>query len=165
MDEPDTESPAITIELRVDRSLVPVWQVIANRQMNPAPLRASHRALFGVARIGGDATAELRWSRTSGLLRMTEENDQKPIGQKLIEAARAAKQATQSSFNELSGVANAVITSARVLRAIHGASSLTAALNSDSLQIKDGAVSLHQNGVPMWQVAIFETGSPLIGNS
>lgn len=149
VDEPDTESPAITIELRVDRSLEPVWQVIADRQMTPAPLRASHRALFGVARIGGDATADLRWSRTSGLLRMTDENDQKPIGQKLVEAARAAKQASSSSFNELGGVANAVTTSARVLRAIHGTSPLTAELNSDSLQIKEGAVSLHQNGVPM----------------
>lgn len=149
VDEPDTELPAITIELRVDRSLEPIWQVIADRQMNPAPLRASHRALFGVARIGGDGTTDLRWSRTSGLLRMTDENDQKPIGQKLVEAARAAKQATEFSFKELSGVANAVTASARTLRAIHGASPLFAALNSDSLQIKEGAVSLHQNGVPM----------------
>lgn len=149
VDEPDSESPALTVELRVDRSLEPVWQVIADRQATPAPLRSSHRASFGVTRIGGDARADLRWSRTSGLLRMTNEDDQKPVGQKLVEAARAAKQATASSFNELNDVTSQVTALARLLRAIHGDSPLTAALNADALQIKEGSVSLHQNGVPL----------------
>ncbi|GAA3299286.1 ATP-dependent nuclease [Glutamicibacter nicotianae] len=149
VDEPDSESPALTVELRVDRSLEPVWQVVADRQATPAPLRSSHRASFGVIRIGGEARADLRWSRTSGLLRMTNENDQKPVGQKLVEAARAAKQATASSFEELIDVTDQVTTVARSLRAIHGVTPLTAALNADTLQIKEGSVSLHQNDVPL----------------
>lgn len=149
VDEPDSESPALTMELRVDRSLEPVWQVIADRQAIPAPLRSSHRASFGVFRIGGDARADLRWSRTSGLMRMTNEDEQKPVGQSLLDAARMVKQATASSFGELDEVTNQVTIIARLLRAVHGLPPLKAALNADALQIKEGSVSLHLNGVPL----------------
>lgn len=71
VDEPDDEDPALTVELRVDRYLEPVWQVVAARQPDPTPLKANQRATFGVVRIGSDSVTDLRWSRSSALLRMT----------------------------------------------------------------------------------------------
>jgi putative ATP-dependent endonuclease of OLD family len=150
VDEPDTEPPALTVELRVDRYLEPVWQVIADRQSTPGVLRASHRAAFGVVRVGSDNVTDLRWSRNSALLRMTTgAEDQRPTGQTLIEASRAAKSATMNAFHELTGIAEKVKTQARLLRGIRAEATLSAALNADSFQLGEGAVSLHSGDVPL----------------
>ncbi|WP_426990794.1 ATP-dependent nuclease [Pseudarthrobacter sp. Y6] len=148
-DEPDTDRPALTVELRVDRYLEPVWQVIADRQSTPGVLRASHRAAFGVVRVGGDNVTDLRWSRNSALLRMTGAADQRPTGQALVEASRAAKSATVQAFNELNGIAEKVTVQAHLLRGIQPTATLSAALNSDSFQLGEGAVSLHNGDVPL----------------
>lgn len=149
VDEPDTETPALTVELRVDRYLEPVWQVIADRQSTPGVLRASHRAAFGVVRVRSDNVTDLRWSRNSALLRMTGVEDQRPTGQTLIEASRAAKSATLNSFHELTEIADKVQTQARLLRGIRAEATLSAALNADSFQLGEGAVSLHSDDVPL----------------
>ncbi|MFE4229963.1 ATP-dependent endonuclease [Arthrobacter sp. NPDC056886] len=149
VDEPDTETPALTIELRVDRYLEPTWQVVADRQSIPGVLRASHRAAFGVMRVGSDDVTDLRWSRNSALLRMTGAEDQRPTGQTLIEASRAAKNATVNAFHELTGIADKVKVQARLLRGIRAEANLSAALNADSFQLGEGAVSLHSGEVPM----------------
>lgn len=149
VDEPDTEDPALTIELRVDRYLEPRWQVIADRQPEAAPLRASHRAAFGVVRIGSDNVTDLRWSRNSALLRMTGTAGQTPTAQALVEASRAAKKATMEAFTELDVIAKKITHEARALRAVSATATLSAALNSDSLQLGEGSVSLHEGGIPM----------------
>ncbi|MFE5837551.1 ATP-dependent endonuclease [Arthrobacter sp. NPDC056493] len=149
VDEPDTEKPALTIELRVDRFLEPVWQVVADRQESPGVLRASHRAAFGVVRVTSHNVADLRWSRNSALLRLTDSAVQRPTGQALIEASRAAKRATASAFHELSGVTSKVQSQAQLLRGLPADATLVAALNADSLQLNEGAVSLHSGEVPL----------------
>lgn len=149
VDEPDNEDPALTVELRVDRYLEPRWQVVADRQPEAAPLRASHRAAFGVVRIGSDNVTDLRWSRNSALLRMTGTADQTPTAQALVEASRAAKKATFNAFTELDSIAAKVTHEARALRAVAATATLSAALNSDSLQLGEGSVSLHEGGIPM----------------
>lgn len=149
VDEPDSEEPALTIELRVDEFLEPIWQVVADRQANPAPIRASQRAKFGVTRLSSDGSTDLRWSRSSTLLRMTDDDDHKPTTRRLLQAARVAKAALGSSFSELSSVTDRVAVEARALRGVRSDSVLSATLNSDSLQVKEGAVSLHQDDVPM----------------
>lgn len=149
VDEPDTEVPALTIELRVDRYLEPRWQVIADRQPEAAPLRASHRAAFGVVRIGSDNVTDLRWSRSSALLRMTGAVGKTPTAQALVEASRAAKKATSEAFGELDSIAKKVTHEARALRAVAATATLSAALNSDFLQVGEGSVALHEGGIPM----------------
>lgn len=149
VDEPNDEDPALTVELRVDRTLEPLWQVVADRQSEPAQLRANHRAVFGVARIGGDSGADLRWSRNSALLRMTGVDDRTPTVQALLDATRAAKEATSEAFTGLDSIATKVTTTARMLRAINPATTLTAEINADSFQLNEGAVSLHSRSVPM----------------
>lgn len=149
VDEPDTELPALTIELRVDQYLEPIWQVIADRQDTPGVLRASHRGSFGVVRVGSENIQDLRWSRNSPLLRMTDVADQRPTTQTLIEASRAAKAATADAFHQLSGIAGRVTAEAHMLRGIRTEASLSAALNADSFQLGEGAVSLHSDDVPM----------------
>jgi len=149
VDEPDDEDPALTVQLIVDRYLEPIWQVVADRQPEGAPLRASHRAAFGVVRIGSDSVTDLRWSKTSALVRMTGSDDHRPTAQTLVDASRAAKVATMGSFALLDAVATKVTSEARRLRAIPAATTLTAGLNSDSFQLGEGAVSLHDGTIPM----------------
>lgn len=149
VDEPHDEDPALTVELRVDRYLEPRWQVVADRQPEAAPLRASHRAAFGVVRIGSDNVNDLRWSKNSALLRMTGTAGQTPTAQALVEASRAAKKATLEAFTELDSIATKVTHEARALRAVAATATLSAALNSDSLQVGEGSVSLHEGGIPM----------------
>ncbi|MGO4252730.1 ATP-dependent endonuclease [Paenarthrobacter sp. TAF1] len=149
VDEPDTERPALTVELRVDRFLEPVWQVIADRQEVPGVLRASHRDAFGVVRVTSDNVADLRWSRNSALLRMTGSEDKRPTAHALLEASRAAKHASASAFGELDSITARIQAEARLLRGIAPTATLVAALNADSMQLKEGSVSLHSEGVPL----------------
>lgn len=149
VDEPDTERPALTVELRVDRFLEPIWYVIADRQDVPGVLRSSHRAAFGVVRVTGDNPSDLRWSRNSALLRMTGSEEKRPTAHALIDASRAAKHATTNAFEELNGITGKIQAEARMLRGIHPKATLVAALNSDSMQLKEGSVSLHSGDVPI----------------
>lgn len=149
VDEPDDELPALTLELRVEHYMEPIWQVIADRHQVPAPIRARQRAAFGIVRIGSDSLTDLRWARNSALLRLTGADEHKPTGEALVDASRAAKQATSASFSELDTVAKQVTDRARQLRAIPSTTTLHAALNSDLFQVSEGAVSLHAGAVPM----------------
>ena len=149
VDEPDHEDPALTVELRVDRYLEPIWHAIADRQPEPAQLRTKHRAAFGIARIQANDSSDLRWARNSVLLRMTGIEDRSPTSRALVDASRAAKNATQATFAELDGLAERVTREARILRAVDAQVTLNAAINSDSFQLNEGAVSLHADGVPM----------------
>lgn len=149
VDEPDTEDPAITVELRVDRFLEPRWHVLADRQAEPALLRGTQRAAFRVVRVGADTVTDLRWSRNSALVRITGSADQRPTAAALIDAARASKAATASAFSELDAVVASIGQEAYSLRAVSTPSELNASLNSDSLILGEGAVSLHDGLIPM----------------
>lgn len=94
-DPSDGFDPSLEVQLKVDASLEPEWSVIKNGEQHR--LTSSQRRKFGVFSVDSRSEAQLRWSRTSALGRMSAETgaDRKVLAQ----ANRAAQEAITSGHN------------------------------------------------------------------
>lgn len=66
-DEPEAgNDPCLTIQLTIDSSLEPKWEVVCNRQ-DPCPISHSDRKLLSVANVGGNCAKDMVWGKYSVL--------------------------------------------------------------------------------------------------
>ena len=66
-DEPeDEESPCLTIQLTIDSTLEPKWEVVCNRK-DARPISHSDRKLLSVANVGNNCAKDMVWGKYSVL--------------------------------------------------------------------------------------------------
>lgn len=73
-DGEDPRDDALVLELRVDATLEPVWNVI-DGQGREHPISARDRAELGLIRVGATVDSHLSWNRSSVLSRLTDDDD------------------------------------------------------------------------------------------
>lgn len=103
--------PSLAVQLKVTSNLEPEWTVLKNNEEHK--LSSAQRRKFGIFSVDARSEAQLRWSRTSALGRLSaEHNADRKI---LAEANRAAQKAIISGDNQ-----ELIAMTGRVQEAING---------------------------------------------
>lgn len=147
--EPSSDSLILAIQLIFNGELEPEWHVF-NDHAEPKRISAADRAKFGVSRIGEALGTHLRWGRGSSLSRLSTEV-KTPLDEALRSAARAARTSasTSGAFAGLGTLTTQLKEKGKQLRAFSDSAELTAALDADILNVSQGAISLHEEGLPV----------------
>lgn len=147
--EPSTGPLVLGVQLTFGGDLEPEWQVF-NEHADPKRIGAADRARFGVSRINEALEAHLRWGRGSSLTRLSADA-YAPLGEVLRSASRTARQTANenNAFTSLSQITEQLTARGRELRAFESTAELTAALDADILNVAQGAISLHESGLPV----------------
>lgn len=147
--EPSSGSLVLGVQLTYDGNLEPEWQVF-NEHSEPKRINAAHRAKFGVNRIGEALGTHLKWGRGSSLTRLSTEA-KSTIEEALRSAGRTARTSAVSSgaFDDLELLTDQLKAKGKELRAFRNSTELSAALDADVLNVSQGAISLHENGLPV----------------
>ena len=151
IDEPDPDTKredyALSIQLRVDRSLEPEWTVINSRLPEPKRISARDRASLAVTRLGENSERHLTWSKGSILVGLTNSDDD--AADIMAEATRSARnQADFSSVPDLTSAIEQVTRNAERL-SVKPQTRFQAALDARSLVTSFGAIALHDGKVPL----------------
>lgn len=141
----------LTLILKVSSDLEPSWLLYSERADQASLERGlswAERSSLSPVRIGNYSNSNLSWTRGSVLNRLT--SDRANLGSALADAARGVR----TSFGELAqaqlnNTLQAVTTTANDLGIPIG-ENVKALLDSHSISISNGAISLHnQDGVPL----------------
>ena len=141
----------LTLRLKVSSDLEPSWLLYSERADQASLERGlswAERSSLAPVRIGNYSNSNLSWTRGSVLNRLT--TDRANLGSALADAARGAR----TNFGELAAAQlnntlQAVTTTAHDLGIPIGENA-KALLDSHSISISDGAISLHnEDGVPL----------------
>lgn len=141
----------VTLRLKVTSDLEPSWLLYSERaeeQSIERSLAWSERITLSPVRIGNYSNSNLSWTRGSVLNKLT--TNRVNLGSALAEAARTAR----TNFGEVAELQ--LNDTLEVVRAtshelgIPIGDTVKALLDSHSVSISDGAVSLHsENGIPL----------------
>ena len=141
----------LTLRLKVSSDLEPSWLLYSERADQASLERGlswAERSSLAPVRIGNYSNSNLSWTRGSVLNRLT--TDRANLGPALADAARSAR----TNFGELAAIQlnntlQVVTTTANDLGIPIGENA-KALLDSHSISISDGAISLHnEDGVPL----------------
>ena len=141
----------LTLRLKVSSDLEPSWLLYSERADQASLERGlswAERSSLAPVRIGNYSNSNLSWTRGSVLNRLT--TDRANLGSALADAARGAR----TNFGELAAAQlnntlQTVTTTAHDLGIPIGENA-KALLDSHSISISDGAISLHnEDGVPL----------------
>lgn len=139
------EEHALVVELRVDASLEPVWNVV-DAEDEKHPFMARDREALGMLRVGGYVDQHLGWSKGSVLTRLTDSGD--AVGAVLAEATRQARAGLKTDgLEKLTAAAKKVEALGRNL-GVAARTGLVPHLDASSLSVAAGALSLHDGKVP-----------------
>lgn len=143
---------AISVSLRVDKSLEPKWTIVKGLDdgtREQAPLYASDRAFLGVSRLDVFADSQFTWGRNTILTRLSA-NQPKNLGSVLSDLTRALKQKDVSSYQgivECQSVAEEIRTEAQKTGV--KLSGLAPRIDLQRQSVTTGALSLHESNVPV----------------
>lgn len=140
------------IQLRVDESLEPEWQVLT---ASGESKRISHsdRRLLGMARVGAEVDRHLSWARDSALSRATAGGSGE-ASSILAGASRAAVEAAGKTMaTDLDNAAKQAQKNAELL-GLEKLPPFHPALDQDALIGHSGAITLHAEGVPLRQAGL-----------
>ena len=108
-DEPkDEEETCLTVQLTIDSSLEPRWEIICNR-LKPKNLGLADRRIFACNSIGIDFNSDFVWGRNSILHRYADGKGE--LRSAYHEAFRTASKAI--NFDKLNSISSAVITAGK----------------------------------------------------
>lgn len=146
-DEPDEDDEeVVTVRLTVDSSLEPAWELVTDRG-EPRPLSQRDRALFGIARVGGDVERHLTWGQGSALSRLTAaDKDAKAILSNAYRTARSL--VADGSIAELRTIAKAVHAGAISMGA-YAATEYGPGLDAHRAALSVGTLALHDDKTPL----------------
>lgn len=146
-DEPDDDDEeVVTVRLTVDSSLEPAWELVTDRG-EPRPLSQRDRALFGIARVGGDVERHLTWGQGSALSRLTAaDNDAKAILSNAYRTARSL--VADGSIAELRTIAKTVHAEAIAMGA-YSANEYGPGLDAHRAALSVGTLALHDDKTPL----------------
>ena len=145
------QASALVIELTVEASLEPQWNVI-NSDGEKRTIQARDREALGMLRVGAYVDQHLGWSRGSVLARLTSEGDDgdgDAVGAALANVARQARASLQlDDLGQLASTAKLVEEAGRNIGVNHAAG-LSPHLDAGALSVATGALGLHDGAVPV----------------
>jgi len=148
VDDPDDGcEPVLTVRLRVDSSLDPVWTVIKYDADEGKRISAKDRERLGVYRLGVDVDRHLSWGKGSALSRLTESL---PSAQSyLADAARQLRDGLQKqSLPQLAEAAEQGRRAAVEL-GLGNAQKFAPGLDTRQVSLGMAALTLHEGTVPV----------------
>ncbi len=152
--EPQPEGTvAVSVSLRVDKSLEPKWSVIKGRDeeedQDRKPIYAADRAILGLSRLDVFSDFHFTWGRNTILTRLSADN-QGNLGTILSELARETRQSDISghqSVIECQTVADTIRQEAR--NAGVKLAGLSPRIDIHRQSMSAGLLSLHEDNVPL----------------
>lgn len=147
------EQVAVSVSLRVDKSLEPKWFVVKGRDegegVERKPIYASDRAALGLSRLDTFADYHFTWGRNTILTRLSTDREGN-LSAVLSELARGMRQ-TDVSAHE--GVAECQAVAETVLEESQNAgvrlTALSPRIDIQRQAVGAGALSLHEDRVPL----------------
>ena len=148
VDEPEDDcEDVLTIRLSADESLEPAWEVVTERELQPLVISWRNRAKLGAAVLGENIERTLSWARGSALTGLTA--DHEDAAGILAKAHRAAKDAVdRAEKTPLTQAAKKAQDAGQLLGVVSDAE-YAPALDSKSVSISGGALSLHEGMIPL----------------
>jgi hypothetical protein len=154
LDEP-TEGGivAVSISLRIDKSLEPKWWVVkgpdSSDEQDRKAIFAPDRAILGLTRLDTYSDAHFAWGRNSVLTRLSEhsQNDLNALLSALAREMRQSDISLNASVIACQTVADAVKTES--IKTGVKLASLSPKLDIQRQSTTGGAISLHEGNVPL----------------
>ncbi len=154
MPEPSDDAPvALSISLRVDKSLEPKWSVIKGRDeaddQDRKPIYATDRATLGISRLDLFSDYHFTWGRNTILTRLSAEAEGN-LNAVLSELARELRLKDISGYDSIAAcqtIADTVQTEAR--EAGVALTALSPKVDIQRQSVGSGALSLHEDNVPL----------------
>lgn len=144
-DGSDDEVHALVVELRVNASLEPVWNVV-DADGATHPFMARDREALGMLRVGGYVDQHLGWGKGSVLTRLTDTGD--AVGAVLADATRQVRWGLKTEgLEKLTAAAQKVESLGKNL-GVALKNALVPNLDASALSVAAGALSLHEGKVP-----------------
>jgi hypothetical protein len=148
VDDPlESYEPVLTIQLTVDESLEPKWQVIKDARPDGKSISAKDRETLGVARLGPYVDRDLSWSKGSALSRFSEIDE--GVSNVLLDANRKARQSVlEADLEGLRGIAGEV----KIFSQDFGVKldqELVPALDPKSVFGHQGSLAIHHGEIPL----------------
>lgn len=150
---PSEEQVAVSVSLRVDKSLEPKWFVVKGRDegegVERKPLYASDRAALGLSRLDIFADYHFTWGRNTILTRLSTDREGN-LSAVLSELARGMRQTDISAHQgvaECQGVADTVRQESQ--DAGVRLTALSPRIDIQRQAVGAGALSLHEDQVPL----------------
>jgi putative ATP-dependent endonuclease of the OLD family len=144
---------AVSISLRVDKSLEPRWSVVRGRDerddQDRKAIYAGDRSALALSRLDIFSDVHFTWSRNTVLTRLSAANEAN-LGAVLAGLAREMRQSDisqQESIVECQAIADTVKTEAQNVGV--NLAGLTPKIDIQRQSMSAGAVSLHENNVPL----------------
>lgn len=146
-------SVALSVSLRVDKSLEPKWSIVKGRDegedQNRKPIYAADRAVLGMSRIDIFSDYHFTWGRNTILTRLSadSEGNLNTVLSALARDMRESDISHHNSIQECQTVANTIKTEAQ--NAGVNLSSLSPKIDIQRQSVGTGALSLHEDNVPL----------------
>lgn len=145
---------ALHVRLTVDKSLEPQWHVIRSGTETGVPFKSIDRAKAAASLIENRPDYHLTWGRGSILNQVTENGN---LSDALAEAGRAARSALDarraSSLSLFDTAAKQAEGTARTL-GVKVDAGYKAHLDSSAINVKQGALALHDGDMPLRQLGL-----------
>lgn len=154
-DEPQGDDELVlTIQLSVDETLEPTWQIVNDREPEGKRISAFDRSKFGMSRIGDYFDWQFSWRQGSVLTRIME--DKEDLNSVLAGARRQAKQSLNTDELPLlkQSAENAEIVGKRLGAAARTNAGYTPHLDVRSVSIGASILALHDGPVPLRQAGL-----------
>ncbi|TAY17109.1 ATP-dependent endonuclease [Rhizobium leguminosarum] len=149
----------LSLNLRVESDLEPVWSLISDRAQAAAQSRNlswTDRNNLSPVRIGALSDHNLSWRRGSLLNRLSDETADASVA--LLDAARSARKSFGVDAEKNLGKALAVVTKVANELGIDVGAKARAELEAHSVSVTAGTISLHDDaGVPLRRLGIGST--------
>jgi len=144
---------AVSLSLRVDKSLEPIWSVVKGRDeeddQDRKPIYAADRAVLGLSRLDIASDAHFTWGRNTILTRLSANNEM-DLGGVIAALARGMRQSdisSQQSIMECQSIADSIKEESE--SAGVKLTALSPKIDIQRQSMTAGAVSLHEENVPL----------------
>jgi len=152
-EEDSSDELVLTIQLQVDHSLEPTWQVWTERDVENRPVfRSQDREILGVIRVGAYIDRHLSWGKGSALDRYSESDDR--LGPVFAQVRRETQEAfDQQDLKSLRDIATTLESEAQE-NGVQFVDGLKPGLEITALQSSASVVTLFDGKVPSRQMGL-----------
>jgi hypothetical protein len=145
-------TPALILRLSVSSDLEPKWHIISVDGTREIEIKAADRAQLGGFLVTDYLDRQFTWSRTSPLSSLLKNGvpgyDSLDHGE-LLSAFRSAARGNATAFESLSSITEDLSFECKQLGANVG--KLSSAFDLRELTMRDGAIAVHSDGIPLRQ--------------
>jgi putative ATP-dependent endonuclease of OLD family len=145
-------TPALILRLSVNSDLEPRWEITSGDGTRAVEIKASDRAQLGGFLVTDYLDRQFTWSRSSplsSLLKAGHSSDDSLDHGELLSAFRSAARVNTAAFENLSIITEDLSSECKQLGANVG--KLSSAFDLRELTMRDGAIAVHSDGIPLRQ--------------